>query len=717
MFGQRRQKKRTRRALENKTLQKALEKASSQHFKKFNATHKEIPWQDLKDRAKAIRQDSIKHLPELIQKFTEEAQKAGAFVYRAAVPDDALQTIEKILQTKKARLIVKAKSMVSEEIHLNRYLEDKGYTVKETDLGEWIIQLANERPSHITAPALHKTKEEVAKLLSEHLHRKVPPDPGEIVKLARKELRKFFIEADVGISGANLAIAETGSLAIVSNEGNARLVTSLPPVHIAVVTAEKFVETLEQAATLIKALVLASSGLKLTAYVSFITGTSRTTDIEKQLVTGVHGPEELHIIILDNGRLEARNDKDMEKILTCLKCGGCMLVCPVFQVLGGHVYGGPVYPGGVGLLLTAITHSLKSSSEGWDYCSDCKKCEAFCPVGLPTGDIILRLKEKKDVRLWEKALSSFFPKSQLIDGGAKFLSTLQKPWKKNGTLQNLPFPWARGKSLPALRKEKAPRSQVEAGKRIYFFQGCLAKFFFPEIRQAVFSSLNHLGFQVVSPKDQVCCGAPSLHMGQKKDVVKLAKKNHSSIARENPDFILTVCPTGLSLLTKEYPRLLPKFSAWKEKIFDFTDFIVKNCPLPAIKDSAAPSDIFYHYPCHYTNDLGLREEPIKLLTTLGFNPHQEEEPFTCCGFCGIFAFKNPDISAHIWEKKRRKIEETAISSIATDCPGCLFQLKSNLKSEKTAFKIFHTAELVARRLEEISLEMSTEEDGKNPSPE
>jgi iron-sulfur cluster protein len=700
LLGRRHQKKRAEKALENKTLQKALERASSQHFQKFNATHKDVPWQDLKDRAKAIRQESIKHLPELIQKFTEEAQKAGAFVYRAAVADDALQTIEKILRAKKAKLIVKAKSMVSEEIDLNHFLEAKGYKVVETDLGEWIIQLAKERPSHITAPALHKTKEEVAKLLSEQLHREVPPDPCEIVKLARKELRKFFIEADVGISGANLAVAETGSLAIVSNEGNARLVTSLPPVHIAVVTAEKFVETLEQATTLIKALVLASSGLKLTAYVSFITGTSRTTDIEKQLVVGVHGPEELHIIILDNGRLEARGDEDMKTILTCLKCGGCMLVCPVFQTLGGHVYGGPVYPGGVGLLLTAITHSLEKSSEGWDFCSDCKKCEAFCPVGLPTGDLILRLKGKKGARLWEKILSSFFRKNQLAGKRIKFLRTLQKPWEKNGTLKNLPIPWAKGKSLPTVKWEKVSISKAIRGKKIYFFEGCLAKLFFPEIHQAVFSSLNHLGFQVVSPEDRVCCGAPSLHLGREKDVVELAKKNYSSITRENPDFILTICPTGHALLKKEYPRLLPEFSVWTEKIFDFTDFMVKQRLLLEKKTTESSSDVFYHYPCHYLNDLGLREEPLKLLSDLGFNPIQEEEPFTCCGFCGIFAFKNPEISAHLWEKKRRKIEKAKVSSIATDCPGCLLQLKSNLKGVNFPFEVFHTAELVARRLEE-----------------
>ena len=318
MFSRKKHKREAKKALESETLQKALEKASAQHFSKYTRTIHDIPWDKHKDNAKIIREKNLLRLPELIQKFKEEAEKSGSIIHLASDVQEALTAIKNITRSNNGRLIVKSKSMVSEEIELNRHLEEWGHTIIETDLGEWIVQLAGERPSHITAPALHKTKEEIAKLLSERLHLEVSPDPKEIVKLARAQLRKEFIQADVGISGANLAVAESGTLVIVSNEGNARLVTSLPSIHIAVITAEKFVETLEQATLLVKALVLASSGLKLTAYVSFITGTSRTTDIEKQLVIGVHGPEELHIIILDNGRLEASKDQDFDKILSCL---------------------------------------------------------------------------------------------------------------------------------------------------------------------------------------------------------------------------------------------------------------------------------------------------------------------------------------------------------------------------------------------------------------
>lgn len=699
MFRRKRQKKRAKKALADEVLQTALQRASSQHFQKFDATSKDVPWEQIKEKAKGIREDCIKRLPQLIQQFTKEAEKAGTRVYRAKNATEALSAIEHILKEKRAKNIVKSKSMVSEEIGLNSYLEKKGYRVVETDLGEWIIQLAGERPSHITAPALHKTKEEVAKLLSKQLKREVPPDPKKIVKLAREQLRKEFIQADAGISGANFAVSESGTLVIVSNEGNARLVTSLPPVHIAVITAEKFVETLEQATSLVKALVLASSGAKMTAYVSFVTGVSRTTDIEKQLVTGVHGPEELHVIILDNGRLEARKDPDFNKILSCLKCGGCMLVCPVFQSLGGHVYGGPVYPGGVGLLLTALTISEKKSLEGWDFCSDCKKCESFCPVGLPTSELLLKLKGKKGPKLWERIASSILRNKSIFDSGVRFLSILQKPWHKDGVIKNLPFAWAKGKALPVLNPKKSFVSQeIKEGEKIYFFEGCLASLFFPQIGEAVFASLSRLGYRVTSPREQVCCGAPSLHLGHEKDVKRLARRNLASFAAEDPDYIITICPTGNAMLKKTYPRLVPESKIWAERTHDFTEFVVKKELFSQISPIRFTEDVFYHYPCHYVNEMGLREEPLKLLRSIGFNPIVEEEPFTCCGFSGIFSFKNPDLAADLWQKKEGKIKKQGITKIATDCPGCLFQFKACLGQKPDSYEVFHTAELFAQRV-------------------
>ena len=693
--------KEARRALRNKNLQNALRKAGTSHFLKFEKTREETPWAAIKEKARAIREECVPKLGALIEKFSEEATKAGAQVYKTATPGEALAVIEKILRQKEARLIVKSKSMVSEEIGLNRFLEEKGFKVVETDLGEWIVQLARERPSHITAPALHKTKEEVAELLSKHLGRPVPPDIKEMVKIARQELRQFFIEADAGISGANLAVAESGTLVLVSNEGNARLVTSLPPVHIALITAEKFVETLEQATTLIKALITGSAGLKMTSYVSFITGPSKTTDIEKEQVTGVHGPEEVHIVILDNGRLDISLDKDFQEILYCLKCGGCLLQCPVFQAVGGHVFSGQVYPGGIGLLLTAATRSPKDVDKLLDFCTDCKKCEDFCPVGIPTSEILLKLKNWKGPTPGERILSGIFRRKALADAGSKALAVLQKIWQKDGRLRKLPFAWAKGRHFPVLNPKKSvPGPMDRGGEKIYLFQGCLVKYFFPEIRESVVRVLTRFGFDAVCPDDQACCGAPSYHLGDAKDVRKLMKANVKSFEKEMPDAILTVCPTGNSILKKLYPELDGAAKKWASRVHDFSEFMVKRAFLSKERKKGEQGEVFYHYPCHYLNDLKLKDEPVKLLESLGYDPKVEREPYACCGFCGVFSFKNPEIAAKLWQDKKQKIEESGQAVVATDCPGCIFQLKTGLSDLEKKYSVVHTAELCAERLEE-----------------
>ncbi|MCJ7581306.1 MAG: LUD domain-containing protein, partial [Candidatus Aminicenantes bacterium] len=522
MFSRNKLKREAKKALESETLQKALQKASAQHFSKFSKTRQDIPWDKHKDNARKIRKKNLKRLPELILKFKEEAEKSGSIVHVASDVQEALTAIKKIITSHNGHLIVKSKSMVSEEMELNKHLEDWGHSVIETDLGEWIVQLAGEKPSHITAPALHKTKNEIAELLSQKLGKKVSPDAQDIVKLARSEMRKYFSEADIGISGANFAVAESGTIVLISNEGNARLVTSLPPIHIALVTTEKFVETLEEATALVKTLIAASSGMKMTAYVSFITGPSRTTDIEKELIIGAHGPQEVHIVILDNGRLKVRQNKDLDQTLYCLKCGGCMLVCPVFLSLGGHVYGGPVYPGGIGLLLTEVLDSFELSKPLLDFCADCKKCEEFCPVGIPAGELLFKLKEKKGANFWEKNLSMLFRNKAAFEFGTNLLSVLQKLWIKDGTIKKLPFAWTKGKHFPPISNRKIDHPKPrKTGETIYFFQGCLAKSFFPELKKAVLSSLSFYGYRVFIPEEQTCCGAPSLHLGQTKDVQAL----------------------------------------------------------------------------------------------------------------------------------------------------------------------------------------------------
>ena len=694
-----RSKKRIKKDLKNPILKAALERATQHHFHKFLKNIKDFPWEEYKDKARAIREDCLKRLPELIEQFTKEAAESGLEITRVRTSQEAQEAIERILTRHRAHLVVKAKSMVSEEIGLNRFLEKKGFEVVETDLGEWIVQLAGERPSHLTAPALHKTKEEIAELLSRKLNRTVPPDPVKITRLAREHLRETFIKADAGISGANLAIAESGTLVILSNEGNARLVTSLPPVHIALITVEKFVETLEQASVLIKVLARASSGAKLTSYVSFISGPSRTTDIEKETVIGVHGPQSVYVIILDNGRLALSDDPDFKESLYCLKCGGCLLACPVFQLVGGYNFGGPVYPGGIGLILTAITRSFPEAAPFLELCADCKKCEDYCPVRIRTGQILLKLKSFKGPDWLEKTASSFFSASRVSDRILSFLSLAQNLWEKGEFLKTLATPWTSDKSIPVIKRGKfKSRGENRRGK-IYLFHGCLINFFFPEVAESASRVLAELDFEAIIPESQNCCGAPSLHAGDEKSFQKLAFRNLSSFESEKPDYILTLCPTGQGIISRNYPKVDPRFKTWASRTFLFSDFLASKNLLPRLIETPQAGTVYYHYSCHLLNELKLKDLPEKILKSLGYEKKDEGEPYACCGFCGLFSLRNPELSRGLWERKKKHLEK-APEIIVTDCPGCLFQIKSHLQKEGNTRKILHTAELIDRTLEE-----------------
>lgn len=278
---------------------------------------------------------------------------------------------------------------------------------------------------------------------------------------------------------------------------------------------------------------------------------------------------------------------------------------------------------------------------------------------------------------------------------------LQKAWQKDGHIKKLPLPWAKGKRFPVLKKAKAsPPLNKKDGSKVYLFHGCLARHFFPEISQSAARALTHFGLQVVSPPDQVCCGAPSLHLGDSQAVQALAAQNLESFIRENPDFILTVCPTGNSLLRHHYPKIDERAASWSDKIHDFTAFMVSRGCLPRTDRRDKKKDLYYHYSCHYLHELKRRDEPAKLMEALGYALSAQENPPACCGFCGVFSLKNPEISSRLWSIKKEKIMESRASLVATDCPGCLLQLRAGLKNEGLPVQSFHSAEILARALED-----------------
>lgn len=335
--------------------------------------------------------ESLESLQELVARAMANIESVHGNAYFARDADDARKIVSEIVG--KDKLVVKSKSLVSDEILLNESLEKNGNEVFETDLGEFIIQLRKEKPTHIINPSVHVPKEEVAKTFSKLLGRKVEADIPELVSIARNFLRDKFCNADVGITGANVVASNTGTIFIIENEGNARFVSNAPPIHVCLTGIEKVVPTLEDAFKVVEVLPPYASGVLMSAYVSMITSPSRTADIEKTLVYGAHGPKEFHVIFLDNGRTEMLKDPVFKEALYCLRCGGCMYECPVYRVLGGSF--GYNYFGGIGIIWSAFTSGDDSVvAAAIDACTRCARCKEVCPVDIDVPRMIERLKER-----------------------------------------------------------------------------------------------------------------------------------------------------------------------------------------------------------------------------------------------------------------------------------------------------------------------------------
>ena len=358
------------------------------------------------------------------------------------------------------RAVVKSKSMVTEEIGLNDALAEHGVEVVETDLGEWIIQLADQPPSHIIAPAIHLTRQDVADIFNRHAPGggDLAPDPDALCAFARQSLREKFLAADMGISGCNLAVAETGSMVLVTNEGNGRLVTSLPKVHVAVMGMERIVESWEQVDLLVSLLPRAATGQELNVYVNQITGPAKRAQGE------IDGPDELHLVILDNGRSDLIGG-EFQEMLNCIRCGACLNVCPVYRQIGGHAYGW-CYSGPMGAVLIPLLNQAEEAGELSNASTLCGACYDACPVKIPLQDLLLSLRRsRKDDKPKAEQLAWKAWAMAWSNPTAYRLST-ESAAKIGRVLPAKAFPdgWTGGREIPRARKGRSLRAKLAKGE-------------------------------------------------------------------------------------------------------------------------------------------------------------------------------------------------------------------------------------------------------------
>ena len=429
--------------------QEALDAATARLYGLRAKAWEELPdVEALRERAHEIRTRTIDELDRHLDDFARALEERGGHVHRCRTAEEARAAVVEICTRAGARLAAKSKSMASEEIGLNEALERAGVKPVEADLGEYILQLAGEHPVHIIAPAIEKTAADVAELFSRVEGKPVGSDLRELQLAARRQLREVFLTADVGITGANFGVAETGSICLVTNEGNGRLVTSLPRIHVAIMGMERVVPTLAELAVLLKLLARSATGQKLTSYTTLVTGPRRAGERD--------GPEELHVVVLDNGRSGLLRGRYRE-MLNCIRCGACLNVCPVYRKAGGAAYG-PVYSGPMGAVLLPLLVGLERAPDHPHASSLCGACTSACPVKIPLHELLLELRrdlvtegvaprrERLAFTLWSLAWSH--------PSAYRASTALARLGQAAGGLVGPGRAWASGRALPRLARRR-----------------------------------------------------------------------------------------------------------------------------------------------------------------------------------------------------------------------------------------------------------------------
>jgi len=700
------------RALQNPNLGGALGRFSEAYRQSRAKAYEGYDFEALRREIVRVKGGAALNLEELAQRFRERAEAAGARVFIARSPEEARAYVLGIARQRGVKSVVKSKSMATEEIHLNRALEEAGVAVQETDLGEWIIQLAGQRPSHMVMPAIHLTKEEVADIFSKTVDERLAADIPRLVGFARQALRERFLAADMGITGANIAVAESGSLVIVTNEGNARLVSTLPPVQVAVVGFEKLIERFEDVAPILTALPKSATGQLLTSYVSILTGPVPNTD---------GTPKELHIVLMDNHREDMAADPRFREALQCIRCASCLNVCPVFRLVGGHVFG-RTYTGGIGAILTAWFDALRASDEIQALCIQCGSCKEVCPGGIDIPGLILELRRRVAAEtkqpMLQKAIFSVVNNRRLFHAMLRTASVAQAPFRKGRFIRHLPFFLAgltEGRSLPAIaprpfrdlvREVPQPRA---AKDRAVLYAGCLIDFAYPEMGLAVVKILNRASLEVVFPEGQTCCGAPARYAGAFEVAAENARDNVAALLDADARWVVSACPTCTVALKEEFAAVLRAegdsagavgAERLAARVIDFSTLVQQlvaegRLALPA---AGLPGPVTYHDSCHLKRTLRAERAPRALLARAGVEVKEMFESDVCCGMGGSYSMKLPEISAPMLSRKLRCIADSGAHTVATDCPGCVMQLRGGLDQAGAEVAVRHTAEILADAL-------------------
>ena len=746
-------------------------------------------FEELRTQARTVKEEAVEHAEELLREFEAKATAAGAVVAR--VPDAAAARayIADLGRARGAKLVVKSKSMTTEEIHLNKALEEAGISVVEGDLGERIIQLAGERPSHLVVPAIHKSKEEIIALLAEKMGIAEPPSDAEgLTRLVRDQLRQSFLTADMGVTGANFAIAETGSIVLLENEGNICLTSQVPPIHVALIGHEKIIPCFADLGVFLELLPRSATGQRLTAYVSLITGRQAApllgaivgdtpqpvassdptpatagASIEAAAATA-HVPaeptppreREFHIVILDNGRSQAAADAELREALYCIRCGACLNACAPYNQVGGHVYGGDPYPGGIGCPWTYLTRGHQEAYDFNSLCTTCSRCTEACPVkiDIPWLNTVIKERNNREFgaglrqRVFARADlmgDAFSPLAPLVNPGMRTLparlsfralgidparrmpryeqKTFTRWWRRRSAriaeASASPQPAAShhpvadprgvavapgGESLDARAEAADSRSsQRRTTPKVAMFVDCFMNHNLPQVGRAAVKVLEAAGVEVTVAHNS-CCGRPALSQGLLEAPRRWAVKNLRELGGLIDQGYDIVCiePSCLSALRDDYRRLLertdsaddPRIALLETHSFDVTEYLVLMAREGRLHLDLAPLEEAFvvHGHCHQKS-LGIGSAPAELLRLIpGVTVHEVEA--LCCGMVGSFGYKEEfsELSQAIGRELFAKLGAEEGAVVA-----CGISCRSQIE-QGTGRAVVHPCEVIARAL-------------------
>jgi iron-sulfur cluster protein len=698
--------KEVRVALDNNFLRDAMDKFAVAYRTARENAFADMDKDHLIDDVARRKDGAIAQVDTLFEQFKTVARQKGIFVHVADDAQHANEIIANIAQVTQSKKIVKSKSMTAEETMLNHYLELKGYEVTETDLGEWIIQLRGEKPSHMVMPAIHLSRYQVSDLFTDVTGSRQESDIEKLVKVARRQLRHKFIEADMGITGANFAIADTATIGLITNEGNARLVTTLPRIHVALVGFEKLVPSLEDALAVLRVLPRNATGQNLTSYVTWVTGvTPKNQETRKK--------KELHIVFLDNGRRALAKERSFGQVLRCVRCGACANVCPVYRMVGGHQMG-HIYIGAIGLILTYFFHGRLQARNLIQNCINCGACKEVCAAGIDLPALIKQVHAKiideQGHPLKSTLLSKVLRSRKLFHTLLRYAQKAQQPISDDqGYLRHLPHVFSKEhgfRRLPVIDpkpfRDRWPSIGADVSQpryRVALFSGCVQDFVYPDQLTAAVEIVTARQVAVSFPLDQSCCGLPVQMMGELDAARQVAAQNVMALDADGVDFVITLCASCASHLKKNYPKLLSqrpslasKARIMAEKVLPFSTFCNDVLKLKASDFKACGTRMTYHAPCHLCRGLGVRRAPHDLIRNSGYEfiPAAEEE--TCCGFGGTYSANFPSISSEILAKKLEDAQSTGAGTLVTECPGCIMQLRGGASKQGMDLKVIHLSE-------------------------